>query len=211
MNILGNEINSNDIAVFSLVFLALLAFGGFFTTVNKPKRGRRYRRAIGYRTAANANGRPYARETRTAYSDNQLDAVRVAAFDKKSVLSNTEARVRNAAVKAIADAGLGWQVMAQVSLGEILTSRDETAYFAINSKRVDLLIMSENREPLAVIEYQGQGHYQGTYQTRDAIKKEALEKAGIKYIEIKHGQRPADVSREVKRLASLFGLRSNNS
>jgi len=68
--------------------------------------------------------------------------------------------------------------MAQVSLGEVLSSPDARAYSAINSKRVDLLIVSRSGDPIAAIEYQGHGHYQGTAAARDAVKKEALRKAG---------------------------------
>jgi hypothetical protein len=83
--------------------------------------------------------------------------------------------------------------MAQVSLGEILASPDKDAYFAINSKRVDLLLIDANSLPVHVIEYQGKGHHQGTAAARDAVKKEALRRAGIGYAEIAAGDRPSDV------------------
>ena len=82
----------------------------------------------------------------------------------------------------------GWQVMAQVSLGEILSSKDEDAYLCINSKRVDLLIVDEESRPLHAIEYQGSGHHQGTAAARDAVKKEALRRAGIGYVEVVSGE-----------------------
>ena len=44
--------------------------------------------------------------------------------------------------------------MAQVSLGEVLSSPDALAYAAINSKRVDILIVSNSGIPIAAIEYQ---------------------------------------------------------
>ena len=34
------------------------------------------------------------------------------------------------------------------------------------------------------MEYQGSGHYQGTAAARDAVKKEALRKAGVRYVEL---------------------------
>ena len=55
-------------------------------------------------------------------------------------------------------ADLKWRVMAQVSLGEVLSSPNARAYSAINSKRVDLLIVSRSGDPIAAIEYQGHGH-----------------------------------------------------
>lgn len=122
-------------------------------------------------------------------------------FTAKRVLSRTEARVMAAAEVAIAEAGLPWRVMAQVALGEILASPDEAAFRAINAKRVDLLIVAAKSEPLAAIEYQGEGHWQGSAPARDAVKKEALRRAGIGYIEITPAHGPADIRREISRLA----------
>jgi len=63
-------------------------------------------------------------------------------------------------------------------------SPDESAFRSINSKRVDILIVDQGGWPVAAVEYQGDGHYQGTAAGRDAVKKEALRKAGIRYVEI---------------------------
>jgi hypothetical protein len=96
----------------------------------------------------------------------------------------------------------GWQVMAQVSLGEILRCEDKDAYLCINSKRVDLLIVDADCRPVHAIEYQGGGHYKGAHATaaRDAVKKEALRRAGIGYVEVIQGDTPAELRREVERL-----------
>src|SRR4051812_39186557 len=102
-----------------------------------------------------------------------------AKFKKRRLLSWSEAQVLYAAERAIKTANLKWRVMAQVSLGEVLSSSDPRAYSTINSKRVDLLIVSSGGEPIAAIEYQGHGHYPGTASARDAVKKEALRRAGI--------------------------------
>src|SRR5262249_6713111 len=67
----------------------------------------------------------------------QLRIVTSANFKAKPLLSRSEARVLYAAEDAVKEAKLGWRVMAQVSLGEILSSPDDRAYAAINSKRVD--------------------------------------------------------------------------
>jgi TPR repeat protein len=114
----------------------------------------------------------------------QLRFVMAARFEKRRLLSRSEAQVLYAAERAVNAADRGWRVMAQVSLGEVLSSPDARAYSAINSKRVDLLIVSRSGDPIAAIEYQGQGHYQGTAAARDAVKKEALRKAGVRYIEV---------------------------
>lgn len=131
----------------------------------------------------------------------QLRCVTAARFSKRRLLNASESRVLRETDRAIADAGKPWRAMAQVSLGEILASRDEQAYRAINSKRVDILIVTATGDPLAAVEYQGKGHHQGTAAARDAIKKEALRRAGIGYIEVCAGDQPADLRRAVARLA----------
>ena len=67
----------------------------------------------------------------------QFRLVMGARFEKRSILSRSEAYVLYAAENAIKTADLQWRVMAQVCLGEVLSSPDERAYGAINSKRVD--------------------------------------------------------------------------
>jgi hypothetical protein len=140
----------------------------------------------------------------------QLRLVMDARFEQRRLLSRSEAQVLYAAEKAInAAADLKWRVMAQVSLGEILYSPDARAYSAINSKRVDLLIVSRGGDPIAAIEYQGRGHYQGTAAARDAVKKEALRKAGVRYIEVTPESGTENMVREISRIAQAERLRRN--
>jgi len=91
--------------------------------------------------------------------------------------------------------------MAQVSLGEILVSKDVAAYRCINAKRVDLLLMDGDCQPRHAIEYQGGAHHQGAAAARDAVKKEALRRAGIGYHEVVAGfTTPAELRRLVETL-----------
>ena len=131
----------------------------------------------------------------------QLRLVMGARFEKRRLLSRSEARVLYAADRAINTANLNWRVMAQVSLGEVLSSPEARAYSAINSKRVDLLIVSHSGDPIVAIEYQGHGHHQGTAAARDAVKKEALRKAGIRYIEVTPESGTEGMAREISRIA----------
>jgi Protein of unknown function (DUF2726) len=141
----------------------------------------------------------------------QLRLVMGAKFEKRRLLSRSEAHVLYAAERAINTADLKWRVMAQVSLGEVLSSPDARAYSAINSKRVDLLIVSRSGDPIAAIEYQGHGHYQGTAAARDAVKKEALRKAGVRYIEVTPESGTEDMAREISRIAQAERLKPNTS
>ena len=134
-------------------------------------------------------------------------------YSQKRVLSRTEAKVLAAAESAIGEAGLPWRVMAQVALGEVLDSQSRPGFLAINAKRVDLLVISEDCKPIAAIEYQGSGHHLGSDAfARDAIKKEALRRAGVRFIEIDCNDGPADVRREIGRLAFVVvgGTTSRN-
>jgi hypothetical protein len=125
-----------------------------------------------------------------------------AEFKAQRLLNKSEARLFKAVDKQVLEARPGWQVMAQVSLGEILKCEDKAAYACINSKRVDLLIVDEECRPLHAIEYQGGAHYKGAHATaaRDAVKKEALRRAGIGYVEVVAGDTPAELRRVVERL-----------
>lgn len=131
-----------------------------------------------------------------------------ASFGKQPILTKSETRVLLAAEQAIEAAGLPWRVMAQVCLGEVLTTRDRIAYSAINSKRVDLLVVTKSGEPLAAIEYQGRGHYQGNAPARDAVKREALRKAGIRYIEMTPEHGPSDIAAEFSRMVKVDQLKT---
>jgi len=131
----------------------------------------------------------------------QLRIVMGATFTIQPLLNKSEARVFKELDRTVISCNPGWQVMAQVSLGEILRSKDSDAYSCINSKRVDLLLVDEDCRPRHAIEYQGGAHHQGTAAARDAVKKEALRRAGIGYHEVVAGQTtPADLRRLVERL-----------
>jgi hypothetical protein len=132
----------------------------------------------------------------------QLRTVMKADFKAQPLLNKSEARLFKSIDKWVIELRPGWQVMAQVSLGEILRCEDKAAYGCINSKRVDLLIVDDECRPIHAIEYQGGGHFKGAHATaaRDAVKKEALRRAGIGYVEVVAGDTPAELRRVVERL-----------
>ena len=114
----------------------------------------------------------------------QLRAVMAAPFQKRKLLNWTEYDAFRVIEADLAASHRGYRVFAQVSLGEVLKSTDDTGYRAINSKRVDMLVVDRGGWPVLAIECQGSGHYQGTAAARDAIKKEALRKAGVRFMEV---------------------------
>ena len=126
-----------------------------------------------------------------------------AAFTIQPLLNKSEARVLKELEHFADECNPRWQVMAQVSLGEIIRSKDATAFACINSKRVDLLLIDDDCLPRHAIEYQGWGHHQGTAAARDAVKKEALRRAGIGYHEVVAGQTtPSELRRLVEKLVA---------
>ena len=80
----------------------------------------------------------------------------------------------------------------QTSLGETIapsnTSGSEAArglaFRSINSKRLDFLVIDRSGMPALAVEYQGHGHYQNRAFMRDAVKREAVRKAGVPFLEI---------------------------
>ena len=132
----------------------------------------------------------------------QLRTVMMADFKAQRLLNKSEARLFKAIDKQVLELRPGCQVMAQVSVGEILKCEDKAAYACINAKRVDLLIVDDECRPLDAIEYQGEGHFNGAHATaaRDAVKKEALRRAGIGYVEVVPGDTPVELRRVVERL-----------
>lgn len=131
----------------------------------------------------------------------QLRIVMCATFKARPLLNNPERRLLSVLDQALEAESPGWRAMGQVSLGEILWSDDKDAFWAINAKRVDLLIIDANCRPLHAVEFQGTGHHLN-HETaaRDAVKKEALRRAGIGYVEIISGDTPAEVRSMVRKL-----------
>jgi hypothetical protein len=139
--------------------------------------------------------------SKTPDAADQLRIVMGANFTVQPLLNKHEARVFRELDRLVIARNPSWQVMAQVCLGEILRAKDEAAYRCINAKRVDLLLVDGDQMPRHAIEYQGHGHHQGTAAARDAVKKEALRRAGIGYAEVIAGRtRPADLRRLVDEL-----------
>lgn len=133
----------------------------------------------------------------------QLRCVMEADFTERALLNKPEGAVFKALDAAVIARNPGWQVMAQVSLGEFLASKDTDAFFAINSKRVDFALMDDQCRVRHALEYQGFGHHQNgnAAAARDAVKKEALRKAGIGYHEVVAGHTtPAELKRLVEKL-----------
>ena len=196
-----------------LVVAILLAIGGSigmalqkaFDRIDREKR-RAYWRGRNAGRPRSKPGRPIApvKEPEARSADaaaDQLKAVMKAGFRSRALLNKPEAQVFKALDRAVIARNPRWQVMAQVCLGEFLASDDADAYRCINSKRTDFALMDPTARVRHALEYQGTGHHQGSAAARDAVKKEALRKAGIGYHEIVAGHTtPAELKRLIEKL-----------
>jgi hypothetical protein len=63
---------------------------------------------------------------------------------------------------------------------------------------MDILIIDAGGYPAAAIEYQGGGHYRGNAAARDAVKGEALRRAGVPMVEVFEGDAPEEILRQLR-------------
>jgi hypothetical protein len=125
----------------------------------------------------------------------QLDAVSGVGFRQRPILNKEERRAFLLVESFLADCAPGYRILAQISLGEVLSVVDdglsrreaERAFLAVNAKRLDLGIVDDGFALVAAIEYHGSGHFQGNARVRDAVKREALRSAGVPLVEIHEG------------------------
>lgn len=188
-----------------LLFVAFLAVAVVkeFASPGKLRRGRFRRRRRGdYRPDFQVVAKQG--EDELASASDQLRRVMAAEFKARALLNRPESQVFKALDAAVSARNPKWQVMAQVSLGEFLSSPDRGAYAAVNAKRVDFALMDADCCVRHALEYQGTGHHQGSAAARDAVKKEALRKAGIGYHEVVAGHTtPAELRRLVEKLIPI--------
>lgn len=129
----------------------------------------------------------------------QMTVITRAQFRKRRLLNKEESRILPIIERTCAELNQGHRVMAQTSLGELLTTDapDKTtakdAFASINSKRLDIAVIDRGGFLVAAVEYQGTGHHQNGAFMRDAVKREALRKAGITMIEVLPGDDPAHI------------------
>ena len=204
---------SPDVIAFAIAFVFGVIAGLQLEKAFARQRREEWRKKKGWDKKGDVTTGPLAAklglvpEKKLPDAADQLRTVMKADFKAQPLLNKSEARLFKAIDKMALGMRPDWQVMAQVSLGEILRSPSKDAYLCINSKRVDLLIVDEECRPLHAIEYQGGGHYKGAHHTaaRDAVKKEALRRAGIGYVEVVAGDTPAELRRVVERLVGKSG------
>lgn len=111
---------------------------------------------------------------------------------RQKLMNREEYRVYRDLERIVAQANGGHLLFVQVSYGAFLDPKarpDQTeirdaAYHALARKRADFLIIDRCGWPVAVIEYQGAGHYQGNAHDRDHAKRVACQRANLRLIEV---------------------------
>ena len=124
------------------------------------------------------------------YAEDQLYEVETSRFYKRRLLNEEEFSLFKKIEPIIKNINENYRLFSQVSLGEIIGSTTYSAYIAINTKRIDFVVFDMNQNTpkkkriILAIEYQGTGHQQGNAHIRDKIKKTAIAKAKIDFLEI---------------------------
>jgi hypothetical protein len=137
----------------------------------------------------------------------QMKAISGVGFERQRILNGDEARLLYLLENALKEFGRGHRLFAQTSLGEVLrpaasgatpeACRD--AYASINSKRLDFAVIDRYGFLAAAVEFHGGGHHQGTAFMRDAVKREALRKAGVPFIEVEKHYVTEEVRQRLRR------------
>ena len=137
----------------------------------------------------------------------QLEFIAKVDFEARPLLNRPEYRILRILEAVARETPGGLRVMAQTSLGEVLAPRTasgsqearDLAFRSINSKRLDFLMIDAYGMPVLAVEYQGHGHFRDTTFIRDAVKREALRKAGIRLLEVPAEFDAEDLERDIRK------------
>lgn len=175
-----NQMNVDQLALLLLAAALVVLVFVFLNHTKKQTSSRPYKFESGDRKPSLAQ---HSNLNMVDYSQ-QLMAVESSSFERQQIMNRTEYRVFKVLETEVASAKKGYRVFVQIPLGEILKAQQEIARRSINSKRVDAVVVDRAGWPIVAIECQGSGHYQNNAAARDAVKREALRKAGVRYLEV---------------------------
>lgn len=166
----------------NIELVVLMALAAALWLFKKPSRYQRHRWRP--RVIKNRHSEPGTPDFR----EQQMQAVERSHFNRKRLMSAGEYSVYRVAKEVLGQfyRGNDYLLFPQVSLGEVLRTKSHLGRSAINSKRVDFVIVDKKGYVMMALEYQGSGHYLNRSDTlkRDHIKRMALEKAGIVMLEV---------------------------
>ncbi|WP_158217891.1 DUF2726 domain-containing protein [Marinibacterium profundimaris] len=155
-----------------------------------------------------ARSDPTVPQDNTSSVNQQIAYVAAADFDRQRLLNHSEYRLLLQLESILPRVAPDHRLMAQVSLPEVIRPRGDAstrewkrAFHAINAKRLDFAVFDRGGYLACAIEFQGSGHYLDAEKTfvRDAVKREALRRAGIPLIEIDPSFKAEDVEATLRR------------
>ncbi len=137
----------------------------------------------------------------------QMEFISKVDFKPRPLLNRSEYKILRILEEVSQDIPGGHRVMAQTSLGEVLAPQmasgskaaRDLAFRSINSKRLDFLVIDGYGIPVLAVEYQGHGHYNDRTFMHDAVKREAVRKAGIRFLEIPAEYDAKDLENEIRK------------
>ena len=137
----------------------------------------------------------------------QMEFISKVDFKPRPLLNRSEYKILRILEEVAQDIPGGHRVMAQTSLGEVLAPQmasgskeaRDLAFHSINSKRLDFLVIDGYGMPVLAVEYQGHGHYNDRTFMHDAVKREAVRKAGIRFLEIRAEYDAKDLENEIRK------------
>ena len=135
----------------------------------------------------------------------QIAAVAKVSFEKRRVMNKGEYEVFRLLERVVSEIGAGHRVMAQTSLGELIQPRPSSAtetarkdaYASINSKRLDFAIIDRHGCRASPVSSSRRHYHHKTFM-RDAVKREALRRAGVELVEVQAKWEPQTLASQVK-------------
>ncbi|WP_165352878.1 DUF2726 domain-containing protein [Loktanella sp. IMCC34160] len=122
-----------------------------------------------------------------------------------AICNSSEQVLRAAIARLLRQAGfLDMMVFPQVSYGEFLKTSDRKLFWSFNAKRADMVIIAADYRPVAVVEYQGSGHWGRTRrdgrdaERRDTLKRRVLARAGLPLIEVPARWNESDLRKQLE-------------
>lgn len=197
---------ADELKAILLAVLTALSFGALLYLRLWPRKRHRARHAKTYSAwSGGAAPRPRLVPQATLPAPDlqdpvqQLHAIARVDFECTPLLNRKEARLLPLLESTARAAQSGHRVMAQTSLAELIRPKTGTAtedartaaLASINSKRLDFAIIDRAGRLAVAVEYQGDAPVQGTACMRGAVKREAIRRAGIPYIEVEPDFDPA--------------------
>lgn len=139
-----------------------------------------------------------------------LERARTRDFSRKNLFNKSEEKIFRLLRDEIGAYGTSLNLMAQVSLREMVNTDDKYVpgggWYALTDLRTDFAIIDNAGGVIAAIEFHGTGHNLGDAHRRDETKRLILEKAGIPLLVVRHGETPSILKNRLAELLASCGL-----